>query len=534
MTLVLMKLGCFRELFRADAPSMLDMRETLSAKVLDNARLAMTRRRALPHFCHERCILVFRRAQLIRRPLFCALAATLGLVASGQGMAATTHKRSEAAALRAMLDHQQRQMDAQQHQIQILRERLQQLETLQYRQPLQTETQVAAEAAPPPSTSASKPVFHTAPGVSIALHGFASTTAFSQNKSFIFGNGQNAEFPKPGSHGSLSGIDVRNTRFWLDVAGAKFTQNWSGGARIEMDFFGGYNGTGAFSQQQPIPRLRQAYLSLTNPASGTTIKIGQQWDLMFPIDNLPGSPTHIAFPLGLGTGIVGWRFPGFVVMQDLSEAGSGTQWRLDVGVFNGSWSGPGDNDDFETAGNVSFHPQVQARIHFESGDWLAYASHTWAKNELAGIGNTTPTPIQNSVFSSGLQIGANWHPANWTVAAGAYTGKGMGQIFGNLVQFGDISENGGYLSVGYRFTPCWSAHTFFGYSRSDRKDLNQWLGHGAVGRLKNHQSALSVEYAAGSYKFGMEYLHDTLGTIKGMGNSSTNGSQLSLSALYSF
>ena len=164
----------------------------------------------------------------------------------------------------------------------------------------------AAAPAPAPSATpqtvaaapAAKPVFSSAPGVAVALHGFVSATAFSQNKTFAFGNGQNAEWPVPGSDGTLSGADVRNTRFWLDFSGAKFTGDWTGGGRIEMDFFGGFNGTGAFSQQQATPRLRQAYMDLTNANTGTKVRIGQQWDLMFPIDNSSSSLSHIAFPLG--------------------------------------------------------------------------------------------------------------------------------------------------------------------------------------------------------------------------------------------
>lgn len=63
---------------------------------------------------------------------------------------------------------------------------------------------------------------------------------FNQNKSFVFGNGQNAEYPVAGSgSGSLSDVDVRNPRCWCDFTGAKFTDNWSGGGHIEMDFIGG-------------------------------------------------------------------------------------------------------------------------------------------------------------------------------------------------------------------------------------------------------------------------------------------------------
>lgn len=218
--------------------------------------------------------------------------------------------------------------------------------TTQATQTAQT-AQATAEAASVKVAAAktameTKPTFTTAPGVSVAFHGFINATAFGQDKTFTYGNGQNAEIPAvpaKANSGSLSGVDVRNTRFWLDFTGAKFNENWGGGGRIEMDFFGGFNGTGAYAQQ-PIPRLRQAYMDLTNPNTGSTIRIGQQWDLMFPLDNVPTSLSHIAFPLGFGSGFVGWRYPGVVWMQDLNHGSDGPKWRLDVGAFEGNWSGP--------------------------------------------------------------------------------------------------------------------------------------------------------------------------------------------------
>jgi hypothetical protein len=469
------------------------------------------------------------------QPLFCALAIALGLAVASPSMAATKHtKTSQVKALHNLVDKQQQQLDAQQQQIQMLRQSLQRLENQQEMQHQQLEAQAHAAPPPPPAPAPEKPVFSSAPGVSVALHGFVSATAFSQNKDFTFGNGQNAEFPVPGSSGTLSGMDVRNTRFWLDFSGAKFSGNWVGGGRIEMDFFGGYNGSGAYSEQQPYPRLRQAYMTLTNPVSGTTVKIGQQWDLMFPLDNLPGSPTHIAFPLGFGTAYVGWRFPGIVLSQDLGGASSGTKWRLDVGAFEGSWSGPGNNVNYGTAGNAGFNPQLQARLHVNGGDWLAYVSGTYSKNNLSGVAGTAPTPIKNNVTSSGVQVGAGWHPGNWIFKVNAFSGSGMGQLFGNLVQFGDIKENGGFVSAGYKFTPSWTANAFYGYSKSNRQDVIDWTGHGAAGRLKNRQSAVNLEYTAGSYGLGIEYVHDTLDTVNGMGTKSTGGNQINLSALYHF
>jgi hypothetical protein len=468
-----------------------------------------------------------------RHPLFFALAAALGLAVTAPAFAKSPQKQSEVKALHALVDKQQKQLDEQQQELQALRETLQRLEGNQMQQ--QQQLQAQASAPPPAPAPAPAPVFSTAPGVSVALHGFVNATAFSQDKSFTFGNGQNAEFPKPGSTGRLSGVDVRNTRFWLDFKGSKFTENWNGAGRIEMDFFGGFNGTGAFSQQQPNPRLRQAYMDLINPSSGSTVRIGQQWDLMIQLDNLANSLSHIAFPLGYGTGLIGWRFPGVVWMQDLNHGTDGPKWRLDLGAFNGSWNGPGDNVNYLTAANAGFRPQLEARLHVEGKDWLAYLAGHYSKIDLKGVGGGEPTPVKSSINSEVIEVGGKWHPGPWVLTANVYTGKGHGQIFGDLVQFGDIQDTGGYLQAGYHFTPNWSGYAYYGYSKPDRKDVIAWLGHGATGLLKSRQAALSLQYSAGAYDLGVEWIYDKLdSTPDGVTTKKTNGNQVSLSALYHF
>ena len=393
-------------------------------------------------------------------------------------------------------------------------------------------------AMPPPPPPAPKeepksPVFSTAKGVSVALHGFINASAFSQNRNFTFGNGQNAQFPIPGSTGTLSGFDIRNTRFWLDFTGAQFNESWSGGGRIEMDFFGGFNGTGAYSQQQPVPRLRQAYMDIANASTGTRVRIGQQWDLMFPIDNLATSPTHVAFPLGFGNGYVGWRFPGVVVMQDLGQGGD-TKWRFDVGAFSGSWNGPGSTVNYLTGGNVDFQPQLEARIRASGSNWVAYVAGHYSKIDLKGGDGAATTPVKSSVDSTGLEIGGQWKPGDWTLKGLLYTGNGLGEIFGNLAQFGDIGETGGYVQVGYNFTKNWSINGYYGMSKSDRDDVTAWLGNGSTGLLQSRQTALSVIYASGPYQLGVEWLHDRLDSLNAGATRKTSGNQVSVSAQYTF
>ncbi|WP_266158773.1 hypothetical protein [Dyella silvatica] len=408
------------------------------------------------------------------------------------------------------------------------------------------QAQKTANTQPPPAPAAAAqtvaaapvtaaPVFSSAPGVSVALHGFVSVSAFSQNRNFTFGNGQNAEFPVPGSSGTLSGVDVRNTRFWLDFSGAKFTGNWSGGGRVEMDFFGGFNGTGAYSLEQPTPRMRQAYMDLSNADSGSKLRIGQQWDLMFPLDMVPTSLSHIAFPLGYGVGLVGWRFPGVVWMQDLNHGSTGAQWRLDLGAFEGAWNGPGNNVNYLSAGNANFRPQLEARLHVQDKDWLAYAVVHYSQVNLKGVGNAAAAPIKSNITSAGYEVGGSWNPGPWMFKGLLYTGNGLGEIFGAMAQFGDIKETGGFLQAGYKFTPNWSANAFYSFNKPNERDVIRWLENGATGLLKDRQAALSLQYAAGAYELGAEWIYDKLdSTTHGLNRKTTSGNQFSLNALYHF
>ncbi|MGH8157969.1 MAG: hypothetical protein ACREPQ_07605 [Rhodanobacter sp.] len=440
--------------------------------------------------------------------------------------------------------HSQSSSDAREQQ---LEQRVAQLEQQlnELKAMIQAQKTVPAQTAPAApaqnvaaAPASAMPTFTSAPGVSVALHGFINATAFGQNKSFTYGNGQNAEYPVPGSSGSLSGFDVRNTRFWLDFSGAKLAGDWIGGGRIEMDFFGGNNGTGAYSQQQPLPRLRQAYMDLINPDTGSTIRIGQQWDLMFPLENVPTSLSHIAFPLGYGTGIIGWRFPGVEWLQELNHGSTGPIWRLDLGVFQGSWNGPDaavNNTNYLTAGNVGFRPQIEARLHVQDKDWLAYAVAHYSEVDLRGVSGTAPTPVQSTVKSVGYEVGGQWKPGPWVFKGLVYTGKGLGEIFGDMSQFGDIKDTGGYLQAGYNFTQHWSAYAFYSMSKPNTDDVIRWMGNGATGLLRNRQSALSLQYAAGAYELGVEWIYDKLdSTSNGINRKTSSGNQVSVSALYHF
>jgi hypothetical protein len=474
-----------------------------------------------------------------RHALFLALT-VLGLTVTAPAFAQsdTNSRDAEVKALKALVEKQQQQLNQQQQDLAAMHASLAKLENQQTQQQTQIQQTQAQEQAnvTAAASGSTKPTFTTAPGLSVAFHGFIDATAFSQTRSFTYGNGQNAEFPVPGSGGSLSGVDVRNTRFLFDLTGAKIAGDWVGGAHLEMDFFGGNNGTGPYSQEQPLPRLRQAYMVLENPLTGSRIQIGQMWDLMFPLDNLPESLSHIAFPLGYGTGLIGWRFPGVIYSQELNHGTDGPLWRLDLGGFNGTWNGPGNEVNYVSAGNAGFRPQVEARLHVEQEkEWMLFLAAHYSQINLSGVGGTEPTPIRRQFSSEAVEIGGQWTPGPWVFKSVIYDGRGIGEIFGDLSQFGDIKDKGGYVSAGYKFTQHWSTNVFYGVSKPSANDVIEWLNNGSTGLLKNHQVAANLEYGVGSYSFALEWIHAILNTTtNGDNRLSTGGNQVNVSAMYKF
>ena len=214
--------------------------------------------------------------------------------------------------------------------------------------------------------------------MSLAFHGFISATAFAQDQEFQFGNGQNAEWPEPPETTVdrwFGGADVRNTRLGLFFTGPKISTDWSVNATLEMDFFGGNNGTGAFAGQQPVPRLRLAFAELTN--GSTTVQVGEQWSLLW--GNLPVSVTHLAFPLGWNSGgLIGWRYVGLFGKQKITSGDAAVATDVQVAIMSGNWNGPESTTDLGTGGNAAGRSSRRVSTPPESSARGAPGARTWS------------------------------------------------------------------------------------------------------------------------------------------------------------
>ena len=370
----------------------------------------------------------------------------------------------------------------------------------------------------------------TAGDAKLTIRGFISFSFFAQNQNFAFGNGQNAEFPVPPEFETdewfLDG-DVRNSRLTLAFVGPEVDEDLEFAAVVEMDFFGGFAGTGPFSDEQQTPRLRLAYFDIIR--GKTTIRFGQAWTPLF--GNVPKSLSHVAFPLGYGAaGNIGWRFPGVYVYRSLSDEDAKIAKKLTFAAFRGSWSGPGDNLNSGSAGNASFGPEVELRYDASGktsggGTWSAYLVGHWDQKDLSGANATAPG---DSLDGTALGLGAKYGQGKFSIQGNAYHGQAIGQQLGHITQFGDIAGWGAWIQPGIKLSENWAGYLFYGVDDPDDADV---LASGQS-RLENQMLATSVEWSLGPYSIGAEWLHATL--TSGADRIETDGDQISLSAMYRF
>ena len=276
------------------------------------------------------------------------------------------------------------------------------------------------------------------------IKGYISSSAFVQSDAFGFGNGQSALWVRPAAVGHtdrVTGADVRNSRITLHLPESPLSDGLSASGAVEIDFFGGFSGTSAFSDEQPLPRLRTAYADLT--FGGTTLRVGQAFTPIF--GNVPVSPSHLGYPLGLGSaGMIGFRHPGVYVSHAFPASGAGRRVTLHAAAFRGSWNGPGDNTDHGSAGEAAAVPQLEARVDLAGSErgatkWSLYlAGHYDEKNLLR---DGTESVLTGRAVAGGGRV----DHGRLTLHGNAYTGRAIGQQMGQLTQFGDIAGGGAWL-----------------------------------------------------------------------------------------
>ncbi len=374
----------------------------------------------------------------------------------------------------------------------------------------------------------------------LIIKGFLSTTLFGQDQSFGFGNGQNAEWTTTNNTQNkwFYGGDIRNTRVTMVFNGPEISDEWKVGGVLELDAFGGFMEAGAFNQEQPIPRIRLAYADIVH--DNLTIRIGQAWTPLF--GNVPVSMSHIAFPLGYGNaGDVGWRFPGLYFYYKFNSNGSSTNFGLDAAIFEGSWSGPGSNVNFQNAGNAG-SPQFELRLNMNSkisktSNFKAYVVGHYDKKDLSGVGSQNNINLTGTAF----EFGASYNVDGFLIHGNLYSGKNIGQQFGEMTQIQtvnkDLSSVGFWLQAGYNFTKEWGAFVFYGVENVNKDQAEAIF---ATPRLSQNLLDVMLRYETGPYGLGLELLKSKLTTGSFneartvFNETSLNGTQVAVSMLYHF
>src|SRR5205823_5815081 len=176
-----------------------------------------------------------------------------------------------------------------------------------------------------------------------------------------------------------------------------------------------------------------------------------------------------AFPPGYGAaGMVGWRYPGVYLYHDLNP-GKPTTMQLVLSAFEGS--GPAvAGTPAVGQGEASGLPQLEARLNFThrkpNFSWSGYVVGHVDWKDTSAVGLATP-----NVTGSAVEAGANVTSGGFTIHGNVYTGKNIGQQFGQITQqissAGEIKGWGGWVQGGYEFTSHVGAWLFYGIDDPD-------------------------------------------------------------------
>jgi hypothetical protein len=378
-------------------------------------------------------------------------------------------------------------------------------------------------------------------GQTLTISGFISATMFYDSGLFgSFGQGQNAEVAaapgaQPATDKGIFDGDVRNTRINFTFNSTPVLGKWSPRATLEADFFGAFPAAPAppFSDEQPQMRIRFAFVDLSN--GRTTVRIGQFWSPMF--GEVPVSLTHLAFPLGYGaTGMVGWRFPGVFLYQDLSRAGAPLTVQLQLAALKGSGPAAAGSDVANNIGNgeASGLPQFEARLNFAKKtpklSWSGYVVGHVDWKDTTGTGrDTTSTGTQDSNLSAwGFEAGANIAPGKFTLHGNFYYGKALGQQFAHITQQGNIRGWGAWAQAGYDFTPHWSLWAYTGMDQPNVQRFAQDNPTLVLPRQLSHDYDALLRFRAGRYAVGLEYFR----AVTRYNTGPAHADQVALSVLY--
>ena len=383
-------------------------------------------------------------------------------------------------------------------------------------------------------TSSAQQVVKFGEGQTLTISGFVSATMFNDRGLFSsFGQGQNAEIAaapanQPGVDQGFFDGDVRNTRINFTFNAPPVLGKWAPRATIEADFFGAFNGVPPFGDEQSQFRIRHAFVDLSN--GRTTLRIGQYWAPLFGETGsfIPVSLAHIAFPVGLGASMIGWRFPGVFLFHDLTPT-SPLKLQLEVAALKGTGLPASGRDSANVigSGEASGLPQVETRVNaarkFGTASWSGFVAYHLDWKDINGTG-----VAGSKITDWGVETGQYIAVSSFTLHGSFYYGKGLGSQFGMITQFQpQIRGWGAWAQAGYDFTPHWSVWADYGIDQPDYARFNTETG-GTLARQLTHTGSALLRFRAGRYAAGLEYFRNVTRWNTGV----TSADQYALSVLY--
>ncbi|WP_456433874.1 FlxA-like family protein [Thermosulfuriphilus sp.] len=305
-------------------------------------------------------------------------------------------------------------------------------------------------------------------------------------KDFIGAVANRAQHPDVSN--DSTNFNPRDTRFGFWAAHKE--GNWLVKGRFEMDFYGYNNGNNL------IPRMRLAYTDITNLATKTSLRIGQDW---IPIARL--NPSTVDFGILTAAGNLWWRVPQATVRQKLND-----NWEVLVALMKHRRIDPAREDRM---------PWLLTRVAYSGG--ILGPGNMIALG--AGYRHASYETQDSDNVDRWLAV-AEWKfyllGKQFLFKGEAWVGEGIGENFLryelDTTQNGDpVSASGGWADLTWFFAPRWSATVGFGFDNPSDSDIMEGR---TVANLSDRQFTQNTQYFANIWyqltkpvKVGFEVIH---------------------------
>jgi len=371
------------------------------------------------------------------------------------------------------------------------------------------------------------------------FHGFVTGSLYMQDQIFSGNVGQGLLFfaPTPGNaapcktpactsgtfaagtatkSGTLVGGDVRQSRYIFALSGPQVFAGATPKAYFEGDLFG--PGPAGILTESWVWRIRAAYAQLN--WANASIAAGQ-FSANTAFAQMPDSVSHIANPLSFGAGNYGWRQMGFRGAYTIPMEGMKLTLTATVAgakSFNDGALGPASPAAASFA-LASGMPGLELNANLEgkagSFGYRVYADAYYQSADLKGFGKTNPNgvtlpdaSVKTSTTSNAYEIGGKFTFAPVYLAFNFYSGQGLGQWAGSLLQMGEVKDMGYWASLGANLTKEFSLNATYGAGLPDKKDVLKWAVAAGTAAPKSENTLIAgqAKYMDGGYAFALEYI----------------------------